>query len=88
MSEPLPPPTSRDLFEEVLDEPISRTDDVGWRHGTYVTTVYHRAEDDTYWQASYRQSTDGETNELAEGYAQIVRVWPKTKAVTVYEPTP
>ena len=58
--------------------------DDSWRHGSYVDEVFHRASDDTYWMASYRLSTDGETNELHEGDAEIRQVVPQEKTVVTY----
>jgi len=82
------PPTCEDLFNEEGFESVHREDDTSWRHGSYVFEVYHRLADDTYWSASYRQSTDGETNELREGFADIGQVEPYTKTVTAYRPIP
>ena len=76
-------PTCEQLLE--LD-PTRRTVEDSWRHGTRVTEVYFRERDNTYWQAKYRLSTDGECNELREGYAKICQVVPRERTVTVYEP--
>lgn len=59
--------------------------DPSWRHGTYETAIFKRKADGTFWQASYRSSTDGETNELRDGSATIVRVYPKEVTTTIYE---
>lgn len=59
-----------------------------WRHGNYVTAVYLREADKTYWKVLYALSTDGETNELREGGAEISRCWPFQKMVTAYLDTP
>lgn len=56
--------------------------------GVYSKEVYHREADDTYWQVSYRMSTDGETNELRDGLAPIVSVYPHEIKTTVYKPEP
>jgi len=50
--------------------------DNSWRHGCYVADVFVRESDSTYWQADYRLSSDGETNELREGTADIMQVKP------------
>jgi hypothetical protein len=77
-------PTCQQIYDEDLGDPVYRKDDASWRHGAYVTEVYHRTDDDTYWKVSYRLSTDGETNELREGIAQIAEVVPVTKTVIEY----
>lgn len=78
-------PTCDDIMDEQLDLVERRVDD-GWRHGCYISEVYHRVEDDTYWIVNYRRSANYETNELHEGYAHIMRVMPITemKSVTTY----
>jgi hypothetical protein len=77
-------PICEELFNKELGDPVHKEDDASWRHGSYRTEVYHRVLDNTYWQASYRVSTDGETHELREGIAEIVQVWPYEKTVTEY----
>ena len=47
-----------------------------WRHGSYITAVYLRKADGTYWKARYALSSDGETNGLREGDASISQCWP------------
>ena len=79
------PPTCRQLLDEEL-ELIDRKSDDSWRHGSYVTAIYRRDEDETFWRASYQRSADGETNGLREGLAKIEQVFPKEVTVTVYEP--
>lgn len=81
-------PTCQDIFEDKLE--AVHWDSAEWRHGVLRMEVYYRAEDDTYWRARYRVSTDGETNELREGLASIVRVWPSRVTAIEYttsEPT-
>ena len=80
-------PSCAALAEETYPSVYRFADDT-WRHGSRVTQVFHRAEDDTYWQANYRLSTDGETNELAEGLATITRVFPHQVMVTQYKTEP
>ncbi len=63
-----------------------RQADDSWRHGSYVTEVFRRESDSTFWKATYRLSTDGETNELREGLARIDQVEPYTVQVTKYRP--
>jgi hypothetical protein len=77
-------PTCEQLSNEELPLADRKVDD-SWRHGVRVTAVYRRDEDGTFWQASYRLSTDGETNELSEGLAKIVQVFPREINVTIYE---
>lgn len=79
-------PTCEELYEYngAVFELVKRETDDAWRHGSYVTEVFRRIEDDTYWQADYRLSSDRETNELREGYAEICRVYPEERTITVY----
>lgn len=79
-------PTCEQLCEEDGFERVHREADPSWRHGSYVTDVYRRTKDNTYWQASYCLSGDGETNELREGLADILQVVPVQKTITAYEP--
>ncbi len=69
-------PTCEDLFEEVGYESVNRESDDSWRHGAYIDEVFKRQSDGTYWLASYRLSSDGETHELREGHAVISEVVP------------
>ena len=78
-------PTCEQLIDDELDS-VSRESDDSWRHGSYITQVFYRKADGTYWQAEYRLSSDGETNELREGYAEITQVKPVEKSVTTYLP--
>jgi hypothetical protein len=77
-------PTNTQLLDEDGVNRVSRVTDDSWQHGCYVTEVFHRLSDATFWMACYRRSTDGETHELREGRAQISRVWPKTITKVVY----
>jgi hypothetical protein len=80
-------PTCEDLYEDTLTyKTVSRTTDDSWRHGSYVTQIYHRGSDNTYWEATYRLSSDGETNELREGFADITQVEPFETTVIRYRP--
>lgn len=82
----LAPPTCEDLWEEDGYERVHREVDDSWRHGCYVAQVFHREADDTHWCASYRVSTDGETNDLRDGLADIIQVRPEEKTIIVYVP--
>ncbi|MEK6881077.1 MAG: hypothetical protein AABY22_15770, partial [Nanoarchaeota archaeon] len=62
-------PTCEQLFNEELDS-VKVTDESGWRHGITRIEVFHRKEDDTYWEACYRISTDGETHTTADRFAR------------------
>jgi hypothetical protein len=77
-------PTCEEIFYEVGLKSVCREVDDSWRHGVYVTEVYKRESDGTYWEASYQLSGDGETNELREGCADIVQVIPQEKTVITY----
>lgn len=80
------PPTKEQLFEEELEEVLDSVH-TGWRHGATHITTYHRFEDNTYWEAVYRVSTDGETHELRDedyGMCRIYQVEPYEETVTRY----
>lgn len=81
------PPTCEEIWNEKLELIEEATRHGYWRYGSEVKEVYKR-DDGTYWSVGYRRSTDGETNELRDGLATIFQVWPKTRAVTVYEDKP
>jgi len=83
----MPKPTCEQIINEELGEPIQTKNDP-WRHGVTTTEVYHRKEDDTFWQVLYCVSSDGETNDLREGYATIMQVWPYEVMVTKYKTIP
>ena len=74
-------PTCEELMEM---ESVHRKSDDSWRHGAYIDEVFSRKADDTFWNASYRLSSDGETNELREGCAGISQVKPVEKVVITY----
>ena len=78
------PPTCEQISEEDGVEVVDRQTDDSWRHGVRVKEVFHRPSDHSFWRVEYRLSTDGETNELADGTADISQVWPAQKLVTVY----
>ncbi len=80
-------PTCKQLMNEEL-ETVLRTSDDSWRHGSYITEVFFRDTDSTYWEAYYRRSGDGETNELREGSATITRVYPEQVTTTIYVASP
>ena len=79
-------PTCEEIWNGREDEfeQVHRKDDTSWRHGSYVWAVFKRISDNTFWCASYRESNDGETNELREGYANISQVKPVEKVVIDY----
>jgi len=77
-------PTCEELAERAGVKSVRREADDSWRHGAYVTEVFSRESDGTFWRAVYRLSSDGETDELAEGLAEIDQVHAETKTVTVY----
>ena len=81
-------PTCAEIWDG-LDEgefvSIKRDADDSWRHGAYITQVIQRPSDGTYWNVNYCLSTDGETNELREGTAQISQVFPHEVTRTVYK---
>lgn len=77
--------TCEDIWNEEGLVSVDRKSDDGWRHGCYITEVFKREADETYWLASYELSTDGESNGLREGTAQISQVRPIEKVVRDWE---
>jgi hypothetical protein len=78
-------PTQDELWNEELELVHEDLDD-SWRHGCNVTEVYFRESDNSYWQAQYQRSSDGETNGLREGIARVIEVVPVETKTTVYKP--
>lgn len=76
-------PTCQDIANEegfkCVDEKLDT-----WRHGTHRVEVHLRESDQTYWSVGYRVSSDGETNELRDGYATIFQVEPYDVTVKHY----
>lgn len=66
-------------FSDELTEVHDETDD-GYRHGVYKWTVYQYGE--TFWQASYTVSGDGEEHGIRDGYFDLTRVYPQKRVVT------
>ncbi len=64
---------------------VERHLDDGWRHGNYVTEVFQRESDSTYWRAFYQVTGDGEYNGLREGDVEIEQVRPETVTKTITE---
>lgn len=65
-------PSVEDLSEGYYDENddlelVWDDADPSWRHGCYMTSVFKRKSDNTYWSVSWRRSGDGEYNSLREG---------------------
>lgn len=77
LDNPNPPAKEEMLWEENGIASVDKKLDDSWRHGNYVTEVFYRESDKTYWEASYRVSGDGETHELREGLHTVRRVYPR-----------
>lgn len=77
--------------DENEDFTLAKEDlDDSWRHGNYVTQVWMRVEDGSFWQVTFRVSGDGETNEMRdlekyEVAKEALQVVPKKVLTTVYE---
>lgn len=77
--------------DENEDFTLAKEDlDHSWRHGNYVTQVWRRVEDRTFWQVTFRVSGDGETNEMRdlekyEVAKEALQVVPKQVLTTVYK---
>lgn len=89
------PPTAEELLDAIDlegddDTDLRRVDRMStpWRHGTSETSVFRRESDQTFWQAVYQRSSDGETHGLRDGHATIIQVFPHQVTTTVYRPAP
>ena len=80
-------PTCAQICNEELEFKHREIDD-SWRHGVRRMDVYFRKQDSTYWLVEYRVSTDGETNELREGFATITQAESFEKTVISYREIP
>lgn len=60
--------------------------DPSWRHGCYMTTIFKRQSDDTYWAANYQVTGDGDYNTLRDDPddVHIHQVWPMTRTIVDY----
>lgn len=77
-------PECADLYEEAGYTEIETSVIDTWRWGTVNETIYQSDENpNEFWAASYRVSTDRETDELREGDAQIYQV--EKREVTTYK---
>ena len=83
-------PTKQQIWNEEGFVEMHHHSDASWRHGTRETVVYKRESDETFWQAKFRLSTDGEVNGLRDEdeSCDIVQVYPHWKTVTVYTTEP
>jgi hypothetical protein len=77
-------PTAEQLLDEDGLKSVHREADDSWRHGCYISEVFHRNSDNTYWMVNYRLSHDGETNGLRDGDYSLDQVEPFEKTVTDY----
>jgi hypothetical protein len=71
-----------DDFEFVNEEA-----DPSWRHGCYMTTVYKRLSDQTYWSVNWQLSGDGEYNSIRDkeiSDMDIYQVEPYEQVITSY----
>lgn len=78
-------PTQEELLEEINLISVKREADDSWRHGCYITQVFHRLADDTYWEVNYDLSSDGETHGIREGYYDISQVRRIERIIIDYE---
>lgn len=63
-------------YSDELTEVSDETDD-GYRHGVYKWTVYQYGN--TFWEASYTVSGNGEEHGIRDGYFDLRRVYPQKK---------
>lgn len=68
-------PTQEELLDDKLIE-VKIMADNSWRHGSYMTVIYLRDSDQTFWMVKYVFSTGCETNGLRDGDYSCVQVLP------------
>ena len=78
-------PTNEQMLDEDGLKCVERVADDSWRHGSYISQVFHRQSDNTYWAVSYELSTDGETHGLRDGDFNITQVYPHEVVSVVYK---
>ena len=79
-------PSCEQLIEEDQAYEIVAETTVGkWRWGTVEELVVKHVESGKLYAATYRRSSDGETNGLRENEADICEVKPVEKIVIEYE---
>lgn len=76
-------PTQEELLNDKLIEVKIKADN-SWRHGSYMTVIYRRDSDQTFWMVKYAVSTDCETHGLRDGKYSCVQVYPYQIEVTRY----
>jgi hypothetical protein len=78
---------TKDYLGEPLFEEIEETADPSWRHGCYMSTVYKRLEDNTFWNVKWKRSSDDEINTLRDEEipeSNISQVYPQKVTKTIY----
>lgn len=80
----------RDAWREETEDFVEVHEDAdpSYRHGCYMTTVFRRVSDDTYWAAHYTVTGDGEYNKLRDDpdSVSIIQVQPVQVTTTMYRP--
>jgi hypothetical protein len=64
-------PTTEEIRSAYMEDTqnftmVDEVADTSWRHGCYMTTVYRRISDNTFWQVNWQVSGDGETNSIRD----------------------
>ena len=89
----LNPPTQKELWaahcEDSEDiESVQINNDTSYRHGCYVTEVFFRKTDATFWRINYTVDGTGDHNSLRDEKASVDvgRVMPEIVKETRYVP--
>ena len=83
----------RSAWREDIDgfEQVHEDADPSWRHGCYMTTVFKRLSDETFWSVSWQKNGDGEYNSLRDGDcsdSDVTQVWPHSVTTIEYKSAP
>ena len=71
MSDEIIKPTVEQLSDAYCEDDddfteVDQTSNPTWRHGCYMTTVYRRLSDETYWQVRWQQMDGDDYNSLRD----------------------
>ena len=80
-----------DYIGDALFEEVDEKADPSWRHGCYMSTVFKRLSDDTFWNVNWQKSGDGECNTFREkeiDSSNICQVFPHKVIKISYKSTP
>jgi hypothetical protein len=60
-----------DDYDDALFKQMQESSDTSWRHGCYMSTVFKRLSDETFWNVYWQLSDDHETNTFRDSEISI-----------------